>query len=852
MKKSIIAKLAKADWIWTAVLYLVAIVAMSWPAAAHLSDRLIGNNIDNWIFYWNNYWVKQALLNGESVFGTKMIFFPTGTSLVAHSHSLLNSLMAMLLETASTFSRGQAVSPVAAHNLTLLMGLWVGALGMFLLVRQLTDSWIAAFVAGFVFTFTPYHLSQSITHLHLGSIHWYPFYGLMLHKLLRRPRWQYGVGAGIFAALTFYSGVQLALLLMVWTAVTLIYEFASGEWRIASNGQSHNLAAYIFLIGVTAVILSLPILIPLAQNWEAVVAAPANFDESTTKQTDLLSYWVPPTWHPFWGEPFQPIYERFIANRTSMSYIGYGVLILIIVAVWKRWRASRFWLFSALIWLLLAAGPIPRINGQLFEQIQLPYSWIGSIFPISTIRAPDRFNLLLVFSVAVLSGLGTAAISSWGKTKDFAEYTDKKRAFLEKGLLYPLIALIIIEYLAVPLPMWELPPVSPFMTEMAKWEPTGVVDYPMGYSLSKLWLYYQTIHNQPIVEGHVSRFTDETYAFISQQPLLDALYANAERPPHVAPSLPPPPLSALGPTMRSVQAQNINIILLHKPYADAAQINQLQRILPFVPIYEDETLAVYDLKRPFTQQFTPSIRLTPQISLIQSVPSLSADQIQLQLLTQLENGTGSTLCSAKLGTVSATEFRLFDENVAWQAGDLENHSVLLPVPNEISIGEHQLNIQCKNGENVILADRLVVLDSGEKLLLRHQTAVIYQDEIELLGYRTWMEGATMKIAFSWRSLVNSLGAYKLFVHLLDGNGRIVQQYDAVPCQWTCPTEQWQKDELIYDEGSLDLWGLPTGEYQLAIGLYRPDTGQRLIAKQLNGQLIPDAYLVLPDFVLINK
>jgi hypothetical protein len=37
------------------VTYAVVVVLMTWPALNHLDERLIGNSIDNWIFYWNNW-----------------------------------------------------------------------------------------------------------------------------------------------------------------------------------------------------------------------------------------------------------------------------------------------------------------------------------------------------------------------------------------------------------------------------------------------------------------------------------------------------------------------------------------------------------------------------------------------------------------------------------------------------------------------------------------------------------------------------------------------------------------------------------------------------------------------------
>jgi hypothetical protein len=106
---------------------------------------------------------------------------------------------------------------------------------------------------------------------------------------------------------------------------------------------------------------------------------------------------------------------------------------------------------------------------------------VEHLFPISAIRVPDRFNLLTVFSLAVSAGLGTAQL-------------EKRRSWL----LIPLILLVIVECLCIPIPMLDLLPGSPFLTQMAQEPPTyAVVDYPMGYTASKRWLYYQTLHGKP-------------------------------------------------------------------------------------------------------------------------------------------------------------------------------------------------------------------------------------------------------------------------------------------------------------------------------------------------------------------
>jgi hypothetical protein len=75
--------------------------------------------------------------------------------------------------------------------------------------------------------------------------------------------------------------------------------------------------------------------------------------------------------------------------------------------------------------------------------------------------------------------------------------------------------------------------------------------------------------------------------------------------------------------------------------------------------------------------------------------------------------------------------------------------------------------------------------------------------------------------------------YTVFIHLLDPLGNLVAQFDSPPAAGAYPTSLWDPGEIIADEHVLQ--NLPPGRYSVHIGLYRPDTGQRLaVAGSLDG------------------
>ena len=46
---------------WIGCVYALIVGLLTMPDPLRLTNRLIGDNVDNWIFYWNNWWVGQAI-----------------------------------------------------------------------------------------------------------------------------------------------------------------------------------------------------------------------------------------------------------------------------------------------------------------------------------------------------------------------------------------------------------------------------------------------------------------------------------------------------------------------------------------------------------------------------------------------------------------------------------------------------------------------------------------------------------------------------------------------------------------------------------------------------------------------
>ncbi len=97
-----------------------------------------------------------------------------------------------------------------------------------------------------------------------------------------------------------------------------------------------------------------------------------------------------------------------------------------------------------------------------------------------------------------------------------------------------------------------------------------------------------------------------------------------------------------------------------------------------------------------------------------------------------------------------------------------------------------------------------------------------------LGSDRLSAGGTVEVTLYWQARAETAHSYKVFVHLLDEGGRIVTQADAFPAGGKRPTTGWLAGEVIADRYALALPDdLKAGSYQLAAGLYDPESSKRL-------------------------
>ena len=100
------------------------------------------------------------------------------------------------------------------------------------------------------------------------------------------------------------------------------------------------------------------------------------------------------------------------------------------------------------------------------------------------------------------------------------------------------------------------------------------------------------------------------------------------------------------------------------------------------------------------------------------------------------------------------------------------------------------------------------------------------------------------MTLEWEARSDVRDDYKVFVHLLDGEGRVVAQRDSVPVGGSRPTATWRRGEEISDNYGVIVPGnTHQGRYRLAVGMYRPTTGERLPFASGDVEIVDDALLL---------
>jgi hypothetical protein len=192
----------------------------------------------------------------------------------------------------------------------------------------------------------------------------------------------------------------------------------------------------------------------------------------------------------------------------------------------------------------------------------------------------------------------------------------------------------------------------------------------------------------------------------------------------------------------------------------------------------------------------------------------------------------------------------------WQAGELVMDRYAPRLPVDLLGGEYDLLLQVGEGDPITLGRLTVDALARQFALPSRLTPLdpppVLGGQIALAGYDLPGEaapGEALPLTLAWRAEEMAERGYTVFVHLVDADGTILAQQDRAPQADGAPypTNLWVPGEIVTDEYELTIPpDAPPGEYTVRVGLYLPESGQRL---SVLGSV--DNALTLPAAVMIR-
>jgi hypothetical protein len=184
----------------------------------------------------------------------------------------------------------------------------------------------------------------------------------------------------------------------------------------------------------------------------------------------------------------------------------------------------------------------------------------------------------------------------------------------------------------------------------------------------------------------------------------------------------------------------------------------------------------------------------------------------------------------------------------WPPGEAIMEQITINVPPGLEPGAYPLNISLAGldsaefwpislDNDIERLDRLplgyLVLPTAvdeEAIAIREAT---FGDQVQLLGY-TISEprpGEALELTLFWRvsePLGDEVPALNVFTHVLESSGQLVANHDGIPGNGRYPTPSWMPGMIIADAHTIELPAdLPAGDYEVGVGLYDPESGERL-------------------------
>jgi hypothetical protein len=297
-----------------------------------------------------------------------------------------------------------AVPRSAGYTLFVVGHLLLTAVGMARLAGALGAGRVGSLLAALVWVLSGPLQSAVNLRQHFAGAAWIPWVLLALEGSIRRPGWRPFVALGLTLGLQILAGsadlcAMTWALGVAWAALRLLERRRRRPGLVAARlGAAAALA-----VSLTAVV------------WWPAAGVLARSPRQALPEDIRTAWSVPPRglWRlvvpldpgrvPYSADTWAALYDRPVPPFLASLYLGLPVLAVAGIALASRRRRRRALFFAA-----VAAGALAFAMGP-HGPVYPAASWLLPVLRI--FRYPSKATLLVAFAVALLVGLGAAALA---------------------------------------------------------------------------------------------------------------------------------------------------------------------------------------------------------------------------------------------------------------------------------------------------------------------------------------------------------------------------------------------------------------------------------------------------------
>jgi hypothetical protein len=438
----------------------------SWPLVRDVAGQSRLDNGDTALNTWIVAWVAHQLPRNPLQVFDAPIFHPERRTLAYSEHLLAQGAMAWPL-------RAAGVSPTGTYNLLVLAGFALSAWAMWRLVAAWTGDEAAGAVAGCAFAFNA-HLLTRFGHLQALHAEFVPIVLLAVDRLATAPRLRHALLLTLGLVLVGLTSVYLLIFTAAAAAIGLVARWP--EWQRRWRPALGWAATGALLAGVALA----PVLWPYWQvnrelGLERTLADAAHYSA---------------TWRDYLatgGRLHHALWSHRLGPATDALFPGLTVLALAAAACVDRHRHRgrvRMLIGIGLTGVLLSLGPALPFYEGLFDLLP----------PLRATRVASRWGVLWLTALAVLAGLGAAALRT------------RARPAVASVLAWALPLLVTLEAARTPMAFTPTPPVPAVYGHLASVPDAVLLEFPLfagpQFHLNAPYLLAQTGHFHPIVAGY--------------------------------------------------------------------------------------------------------------------------------------------------------------------------------------------------------------------------------------------------------------------------------------------------------------------------------------------------------------